>query len=411
MSLVYKNERPLYFLVLLFSLIFWLAFIAATVGVILIFLLFGFFAYLFTHSGFVAHIKGTGVKVSENQFAELHIRYKRNCKKLGVDKIPDLYIVNSDGILNAFATRFLRRHYVILYSSVIDALKKYPDSLDFYIGHELGHIKRGHLNWTTLIWPGTLLPIIGAAFSRAREYTCDLHGLECCAEPKVAAYGLAVLATGPEHWNKLNIQSFAKQSEESGGFWMSFHELTGTYPWLCKRMQHIMAASQSKVPRFPRRNPFAYFFAMFIPNTGMGGGAGLMSLMVFIAVIGILASVAIPAYHDYTVRTKTADVFILSEQVTTKATTFIQKNGHLPNNLQAIGLPEDLSNGAVKAVQVSKQGFTFVLVGDPALEDKTIIFQPIFKDSDIQWNCVEGNLEKKYRPARCRDDFAKLIDL
>jgi len=220
MDLTYKNEKKLFLIILIFSLFVWTLILVGTFGLALIYLLFGFLIYLFVQSAFISYIKGTGVKVSDQQFPEFHAQYKECCQKLNITDSPELYILNSDGILNALATKFLKRHYVVLYSSVIDALKKYPDGVNFYIGHELGHIKKGHLNWTILTFPGRALPLVGAAYSRAREYTCDLHGLYCCKQPKDAAYAMAVLATGTEFWDKLNINEYMDQSKDTGSFWM-----------------------------------------------------------------------------------------------------------------------------------------------------------------------------------------------
>lgn len=408
MNLIYKNEKLLYRLILIVSLLFWGVVILGTFGGILIYLLFLFLIYLFVQSAFIAYIKGTGAKVSEQQFPELYEQYKKCCEKLDINIEPEFYIINSDGILNALATRFLRQHYVVLYSNVIDAFKKHPDSINFYIGHELGHIKRKHLHWMTLIWPGTLLPLYGAAYFRAREYTCDLHGLYCCKQPKDAAFGIAVLATGAGHWSKLNIKDYLRQSDETGGFWMSFHEFTGDYPWLCKRMKHIVDASQGKKSNFPRRSFFAGFFALFIPRFGVGGASGLVSLMIVIAIIGILSAVAIPAYQDYKIRAKVLGSEMIRDQLIKNATPYIMEYGELPYNLQIINLPQDLSNDVIKSVEVTDQGFVLYTTGAPQVEDQTIIYQPYMDaNNNLQWRCDLGTLAQRYLPIACRGNSSK----
>jgi hypothetical protein len=59
--------------------------------------------------------------------------------------VPEAYLLQMGGMLNAFATRFLGRDFLVLYSDVVDGLADNPDALNFYIGHEIGHIKRKHL--------------------------------------------------------------------------------------------------------------------------------------------------------------------------------------------------------------------------------------------------------------------------
>ena len=259
MDLVYKNEKKLFSIILVFSIIFWLLLVVGTAGMILIWLLIGFLIYLFAQSALISHLKGNGVRVTEQQMPALYKQFNECCDTLEMDKKPELFILNSDGFLNALATRFLKKHYVVLYSGIVDALKKYPDGINFYIGHELGHIKRGHLNLSTLMFPGSILPIVGSAYSRAQEYSSDLHGLKCCKKPKDAVFAMAVLAMGADQWNKLNIRAYADQSEETGSFWMSFHELTADYPWLSKRMQYLLNKASDQETEFPRRSPFAWF--------------------------------------------------------------------------------------------------------------------------------------------------------
>ncbi len=404
MDLIYKKEKSLHRIVLIVSLLFWLAITILTFGMVLIYLAFAFIAYLFIQSGFVSHLKGTGIKVSNEQFPDIYRKFSNCCDKLDFKHLPELYIVNSQGLLNALATRFLRRKYVVLYSGVVDALKKYPEGLNFYIGHELGHIKQGHLNWNTLLWPGRLLPVIGTAYSRAREYSCDLHGLHCCNNLKEAAVAMSVLATGPESWTALNIRSYINQSKNTGSFWMSFHELTSDYPWLCKRMSHLVATHKNQKPEFPSRNIFAFVISMFVPRLGFGGGAGgLFSLFIVVAIVGVLAAVAIPQYQDYITKAKVDQAFLLGENIQQAATEYISENRVIPYDLAEIGMSNQTANEAVRLVEVTDEGFILHLTGSTLLAGKTVLYQPYLDDNEnLAWNCKLGSLDYQYRPEQCR---------
>jgi Zn-dependent protease with chaperone function len=296
MQLVYRNEERLFRWMLAWSVLVWAGLLLITFGLVLVYLLFGFLFYCVAQSALISYIKGNGVRITDEQFPDLKRQISACCRKLGLDEEPQAYLMQMGGMLNAFATRFLGRHFLVLYSDVVDGLADNPDALNFYIGHEIGHIKRRHLSWSTILMPASALPLIGPAYSRAREYTCDRHGLAACDNPQNAEHGLAVLAAGGKRARMMNHQAYVDQARHTEGFWMSFHELVGDYPWLVKRMAAVRALAAGHELRQPPRSKLAAVLALFVPRTGVGGGA---AAIVPIFVIAVMAAVAIPAYKQY----------------------------------------------------------------------------------------------------------------
>ncbi|WP_310386830.1 M48 family metalloprotease, partial [Roseateles sp.] len=297
-NLVYPRERILSKITLVLGLLFWLGLIAGTFGIALIGLALGFLLYLFIQSALIAHIKGNGVKLSAAQYPDLYAQFEACCDRLDISTRPEAYVLNGDGAMNAFATKFLGTQYVVLLSGVVDAMAEHADGVRFYIGHELGHLRMKHLSGHLLRWPALWLPLLGGAYSRARESTCDRHGLACSSSAEGAARALAALATGAQRWKQLNLAAYLEQLPQTKGFWMSFHELTAAYPWLSKRAARVMDADAT----MPSRHRFAYLLAMFVPYAGrLGGGFGFI---VMIYLVGVLAAVAVPSYQDYTVKAK-----------------------------------------------------------------------------------------------------------
>lgn len=274
--LVYPREKILFTLNFIISTICWaiiffglfyeanLHFLAGFAPL----LVFLYILSLFAQSALITHIRGNGILVTEKQFPDIYKQYNECCSKLKFEKNPELYILQSNGILNAFATRFVRNYYVVLYSDVVDALENDSSKLNFYLGHELGHIKRSHLNWDFYFIFTRAIPFLYAAYSRAREYSCDRHGLFCVENPKDAVLALSVLAAGKTRWKNIDIQSYISQTDETGYFWSAFHELRATYPRLCKRVAWLESLSQGEgaTPIFPIRNFFAYLLAVVLPN-------------------------------------------------------------------------------------------------------------------------------------------------
>jgi Zn-dependent protease with chaperone function len=300
-ELVHPRERLLGRITLVLGVLVWLlsiglVLIGGIFGGALIGLVFGFLLYLFAQSALIAHLKGNGVELTATQFPDLHAQFVACCERLEITPRPQAYILNGNGGLNAFATRFLGTQYVVLMSDVVDAMAAHPDGVRFYIGHELGHLRMKHLNGHLLRWPVLWLPLLGAAYARSRESTCDRHGLACSDTPDSAVRALAALSAGSERWKHLDVPAYVAQAGQAGGFWMSFHELTAGYPWLTKRAARVM---DPKAPE-PSRHGLAYVLAAFVPYGGrFGAGFGTL-ILVYIFFIAV--AVAMPAYESYTGR-------------------------------------------------------------------------------------------------------------
>ncbi|AQS40329.1 Zn-dependent protease with chaperone function [Shewanella psychrophila] len=294
-DLVYSNEKTLFGILAFLSGLCWILLIVGTLGMALLYVLLFFIIYLFSQSAFISYLKGSAVEVNTEQLPELYTQYLACCARLDMPNPPKVYLLAADGMLNALATRFLRRNYIVLFSSIVDALETDKDALNFYIGHELGHIRRNHLGKGSLLIFSAWLPLIGPAYARACEYTCDLHGERCCNKPSSATNAVAVLAAGVEQWKRMNVAQYIHQAKQTNGFWMSLHELNASYPWLTKRMARVHARSTGSTYHPPSRHAVAYLLSMCVPR--MGNGAG--GIIVLAAIIGIMAAIAIPQYKQY----------------------------------------------------------------------------------------------------------------
>lgn len=402
-KLVYRRESALLAIAMTISVLFWLAIVIGTLGIALIYAGLFYVFYLFVHSALIAHLKGNAVRLTPEQFPDLYQRLEHCARRLNMD-VPEAYLLHGNGIFNAFATRFLGRNFVVLLSDMVDAMEDRPGAINFYMGHELGHIRRKHLIYGPLLAPALVLPLLGAAYSRAREYSSDLHGLACCEHVEDATCGLAALAAGHRRWSSINLDSYVAQARESGGFWMSFHELTGDYPYLVKRLKNIQAAP--KPATFPSRSFFAWVLAFFVPRLGSAAG-GAAPLMV-VAIIGVLAAVGFPAYQDFTARTKTITALQIGEGATKSLTNFYNSNGHMPADLQEAGVGALPAASGIKSMTLEQGEYVVVKFNDamPALRGHQIVFSPETDDSHQQitgWRC-QSDVESKLLPQKCRAD-------
>jgi len=278
-KLIYKHESTLFNISFIISLLFWVALVYLSKGILFLFMFPFFILYLFTQSSFISNFRGNGVMISAEQFPDLDEKIKACAEKLKIKKIPTVYLINGNGVFNAFATQFLRMQYIVLLSSIIDDLQENPDAINFYIGHELGHVCKKHLLWELFFVPSSSLPLLGTAMYRAQEYTADLHGAFCCENTLSAQQAIALLAVGSSRWKDMNMSAYIEQTKDTRSFWMSFHELISSYPWLTKRLTRISPDFPQE--KMPRRNPFAYLLAVFIPRSGINTAILIFTLSAF----------------------------------------------------------------------------------------------------------------------------------
>jgi Zn-dependent protease with chaperone function/competence protein ComGC len=292
-ALTLPKEKTYGTIILIFSILVWAGLAISVVG--------AFYAALFaligwlSHGLLAAHLRAESVRVSERQLPQLHATFVRICEKLGMTEIPRLYVLQAGGALNAFATKFGGRNFVVVNSDLLEAFGPESAEMEFILGHELGHLKSNHIFKRVLLAPGILLPLIGPAYLRACEASCDRHGAFVTSDLQGATRALLALSGGKAHGRLLDAESFAEQHNEERGFFISWHELSSPYPTLSQRAAKILAFTHPRFETQPGRHPLAYPLAMVTPGgRATSGGA---NALIFIVIIGLLAAMAIPAFQ------------------------------------------------------------------------------------------------------------------
>ncbi|MAM89327.1 MAG: pilus assembly protein [unclassified Hahellaceae] len=137
-------------------------------------------------------------------------------------------------------------------------------------------------------------------------------------------------------------------------------------------------------------------------------GFTLIELMIVVAIIGILAAVAIPAYQDYTTRAKvTEGVGIAAASKTAVSEHFQSLNSYPTGNISA-GLPGTITSKYVQSLGLSSGGTNAIITityraAAGVGAGSTIQFRSIAKSGVIDWDCKGGTVSLKYRPANCRN--------
>jgi len=136
-------------------------------------------------------------------------------------------------------------------------------------------------------------------------------------------------------------------------------------------------------------------------------GFTLIELMIVVAIIGILAAVAIPAYQDYTIRAQVSEGMSLAGGAKTAVAEFYTQRGTMPADNGAAGLANatDIVGTYVSAVTISN-GVIEVSYGNDAntiIAAETLVVSPVTSAGSVAWNCKPGTLATKYLPSDCRN--------
>ncbi|OKL37646.1 M48 family metallopeptidase [Domibacillus mangrovi] len=237
-NLVYPKETIYFILCCLVSIGLYIA-VAFSI-IILPIIIAIFLISLFFHAVSIGSIRGNGVRVSEQQFPDVYERIQTLSSDMRLPRVPDVFILQSGGALNAFATRFFGRNVVVLYSEVFElARQKGNQELDFIIAHELAHVKRRHIwkNW--LILPAMWVPFLSEAYSRAAEYTCDRHAAYYTNDGQASKNALTILGIGKVLYREVNEDAYLQQIQQESNPFVWLSEKWSTHPNLPKRIQHV----------------------------------------------------------------------------------------------------------------------------------------------------------------------------
>ena len=136
-------------------------------------------------------------------------------------------------------------------------------------------------------------------------------------------------------------------------------------------------------------------------------GFTLIELMIVVAIIGILAAIAIPAYQDYTIRAQVSEGLNLAGGAKAAVSEFTMDRGTFPADNSEAGIatvPTDINGKYTAQVEVTN-GEVSVEYGNDAhtlLSGSSLELSPLTNAGSVEWVCKSADIADKHLPAACR---------
>ncbi|MBW7994926.1 prepilin-type N-terminal cleavage/methylation domain-containing protein [Neisseria meningitidis] len=159
-------------------------------------------------------------------------------------------------------------------------------------------------------------------------------------------------------------------------------------------------------------------------------GFTLIELMIVIAIVGILAAVALPAYQDYTARAQVSEAILLAEGQKSAVTEYYLNHGEWPGDNSSAGVAStsDIKGKYVKSVEVKNGVITATMAStnvNNEIKDKKLSLWAKRQAGSVKWFCglpvtrnavdtanddvtadttgTDKKIDTKHLPSTCRD--------
>ena len=205
----------------------------------LILIIFTAIAIPFAVSYAYAQYRSMSVRITEKTYPEIYAIVEEYAQKLGMKRVPKVYMIQGDGVLNAFSSFIPFRQYIEIYADLLEvAYREYHDmgTMRFIIAHEMAHIyyKHATMHYYYGMMFSQAIPVLGQTASRAREYSCDRLAQLLSGSDGIDA--MMTLIAGKHLYKQVDKNDYLAHAREVKGLFLFCYNLVSSHPVMTKRV-------------------------------------------------------------------------------------------------------------------------------------------------------------------------------
>lgn len=186
-----------------------------------------------------AQYRSMSVRITEKTYPEIYAIVEEYAQKLGMKRVPKIYMVQGNGVLNAFSAFIPFRQYIEIYADLLEVAYREHHDMDtirFVIGHEMAHIyykhATMHYNYSMLF--SRMIPILIQTLGRAQEYSCDRLAQLLSGSDGVDA--MMSLTAGIHLYKQVDKADYIEHAKSVKGLFVFCYNLVCDHPVVTKRV-------------------------------------------------------------------------------------------------------------------------------------------------------------------------------